>query len=119
MVATDEASLAELAGQPVQIVPGDTANIKITHPEDFARAERMLGGTIMETRTGLGYDVHRFAEGDALPGSGIMGPKTHRESPFDLTPEEWADTHVLLGRAKAHLDEHLRPDPSAPDHGRA
>lgn len=42
MVATDEASLAELAGQPVQIVPGDTANIKITHPTDLIVAEALL-----------------------------------------------------------------------------
>ena len=47
---------------------------------------------------------------DVLPGSGIIVPKAHRASPFDLTPEEWAATHDLLLRAKAIQDERLSPD---------
>lgn len=45
-----------------------------------------------------------------LPGSGIIVPKAHRASPFDLTSEEWAATHELLLRAKAIQDELLAPD---------
>jgi diadenosine tetraphosphate (Ap4A) HIT family hydrolase len=45
-----------------------------------------------------------------LPGSGIIVPKAHRASPFDLTPEEWAATQELLLRAKAAQDERLAPD---------
>src|SRR4051794_28888982 len=45
-----------------------------------------------------------------LPGSGIIIPKAHRASPFDLTLEEWAATHDLLLRAKAIQDERLSPD---------
>lgn len=41
-LATDEASLAELSGIPVQIVPGDASNIKITHPTDIVVAEALL-----------------------------------------------------------------------------
>src|SRR5690349_20596971 len=33
-----------------------------------------------------------------LPGSGIIVPKAHRASPFDLTAEEWVATHDLLLR---------------------
>jgi diadenosine tetraphosphate (Ap4A) HIT family hydrolase len=47
---------------------------------------------------------------DVLPGSGIIVPKTHRASPFDLTAEEWAATHELLLKAKAVQDERLAPD---------
>lgn len=47
---------------------------------------------------------------DVLPGSGIIVPKAHRASPFDLTPEEWAATHDLLLNAKAVQDERLAPD---------
>jgi 2-C-methyl-D-erythritol 4-phosphate cytidylyltransferase len=36
---TDEASAMERAGYPVQLVPGSTANIKITYAEDLALAE--------------------------------------------------------------------------------
>lgn len=51
-----------------------------------------------------------FEEPDVLPGAGIIIPKAHRESPFELTEGEWADTHVLLHKAKAVIDERLRPD---------
>lgn len=47
---------------------------------------------------------------DVLPGSGIIVPKAHRASPFDLTAEEWAATRELLLEAKAALDERLAPD---------
>src|ERR671936_2350504 len=47
---------------------------------------------------------------DVLPGSGILVPKAHRASPFDLTAEEWAATRELLLKAKAVQDEHLAPD---------
>lgn len=40
---TDDASLIEWLGQPVHLVAGDYANIKITRPEDTMWAEIMLG----------------------------------------------------------------------------
>jgi 2-C-methyl-D-erythritol 4-phosphate cytidylyltransferase len=40
--ATDEAALVELAGHPVQIVPGDPENLKVTTPLDLAIAETLL-----------------------------------------------------------------------------
>ena len=39
---TDCASLVEALGQPVSVVEGDRDNLKITHPEDLAAAERAL-----------------------------------------------------------------------------
>lgn len=39
---TDDASLCERAGHPVRTVPGDPENLKVTTPEDMARAERIL-----------------------------------------------------------------------------
>ena len=47
---------------------------------------------------------------DVLPGSGILVPKAHRASPFDLTSEEWAATRELLLEAKAIWDARLAPD---------
>lgn len=41
-LVTDEASLAELSGQSVRIVPGDASNLKITHPIDIIVAEALL-----------------------------------------------------------------------------
>ena len=40
--ATDEAALVERAGHPVQIVPGDPENLKVTTPLDLAVAEALL-----------------------------------------------------------------------------
>ena len=40
---TDEASLVEAAGFPVEIVPGGDRNIKVTTEEDFALAELLAG----------------------------------------------------------------------------
>jgi diadenosine tetraphosphate (Ap4A) HIT family hydrolase len=47
---------------------------------------------------------------DILPGSGIIVPKAHRASPFDLTAEEWAATRELLLKAKAAIDAQRAPD---------
>ncbi|MFP4560235.1 MAG: 2-C-methyl-D-erythritol 4-phosphate cytidylyltransferase [Thiohalorhabdus sp.] len=41
--ATDEASLLERAGYPVQVVAGREDNLKVTRPEDLALAELFLG----------------------------------------------------------------------------
>ena len=40
-------------------------NPKITTPEDLAMAEALLGRGAPETRTGIGIDMHRFAEASA------------------------------------------------------
>jgi 2-C-methyl-D-erythritol 4-phosphate cytidylyltransferase/2-C-methyl-D-erythritol 2,4-cyclodiphosphate synthase len=75
---TDDAEVAEWAGLSVALTPGSTRNIKITHPEDFERAERMLGGGAMEIRVGSGFDVHPFAPGDTVWLGGVAIPHTAR-----------------------------------------
>ena len=39
---TDDAELVERLGAPVHVVPGDSDNLKLTHPEDLMVAERIL-----------------------------------------------------------------------------
>jgi 2-C-methyl-D-erythritol 4-phosphate cytidylyltransferase/2-C-methyl-D-erythritol 2,4-cyclodiphosphate synthase len=55
---TDDASMIERAGYPVRIVPGETANLKITTPEDL----RVLAtpAPLPVPCTGFGYDVHAY-----------------------------------------------------------
>jgi 2-C-methyl-D-erythritol 4-phosphate cytidylyltransferase / 2-C-methyl-D-erythritol 2,4-cyclodiphosphate synthase len=74
--ATDEASLAELAGHPVRIVAGEASNIKITAPEDLLVAEAIArGGRPARTgRAGVGYDLHRLVEGRPLILGGVTIP---------------------------------------------
>lgn len=44
-----------------------------------------------------------------LVGSGIIVPRAHRESVFELTSSEVAATFELLARAKALIDEEHQP----------
>lgn len=71
--AADDVEVARAAGVEVAIVPGAEANLKITHAEDFARAERYLRGD-MDVRTGNGYDVHAFGPGDHVTLCGVRIP---------------------------------------------
>jgi 2-C-methyl-D-erythritol 4-phosphate cytidylyltransferase/2-C-methyl-D-erythritol 2,4-cyclodiphosphate synthase len=72
---TDDAAIAEWAGLDVALVPGSTRNFKLTHAEDFSRAQRLFSGeTMMETRIGSGYDVHSFEPGDAVWLGGVEIP---------------------------------------------
>src|ERR1700676_2452696 len=71
---TDDAALAEWAGLTVAIFEGDPANMKLTTPEDFAREEARLGAMLGDVRTGSGYDVHAFGDGDHVMICGVRVP---------------------------------------------
>jgi 2-C-methyl-D-erythritol 4-phosphate cytidylyltransferase/2-C-methyl-D-erythritol 2,4-cyclodiphosphate synthase len=73
---TDEATLAERAGHPVRVVPGEPTNIKITTTTDLTVAEAFAGsgsGALM-TRVGTGYDLHRLVDGRPLTLGGVTIP---------------------------------------------
>ena len=46
---------------------------------------------------------------EVLIGSGIIIPKEHRESVFDLTEDEWTATFSLLKKTKELLDAEYEP----------
>jgi 2-C-methyl-D-erythritol 4-phosphate cytidylyltransferase/2-C-methyl-D-erythritol 2,4-cyclodiphosphate synthase len=71
--ATDDAQVARAAGLTVATVAGDCALDKLTYEEDFARAEAQLAARAW-TRTGLGFDVHAFADGRELWLGGLHIP---------------------------------------------
>lgn len=73
---TDDAALAEWAGLTVATFEGDALNMKLTTPEDFAREEARLGAALGDVRTGTGYDVHAFGDGDHLMICGVRVPHT-------------------------------------------
>jgi len=52
-----------------------------------------------------------FLRGDepVLVGSGLIIPRIHRETVFDLTPAEWEATFALLQAVKALLDAQYKP----------
>jgi 2-C-methyl-D-erythritol 4-phosphate cytidylyltransferase/2-C-methyl-D-erythritol 2,4-cyclodiphosphate synthase len=73
---TDDAAIAEWAGLTVATFEGDVANMKLTTPEDFVREEARLASLLGDIRTGTGYDVHAFGEGDHLMLCGVRVPHT-------------------------------------------
>ena len=74
-VFTDDAGIAEWAGIPVKVVPGDAGNIKLTSAEDIAAADRRLVGdaalALGDIRVGTGYDVHAFGPGNEVMLGGV------------------------------------------------
>ncbi|MEJ6388629.1 bifunctional 2-C-methyl-D-erythritol 4-phosphate cytidylyltransferase/2-C-methyl-D-erythritol 2,4-cyclodiphosphate synthase [Gymnodinialimonas ulvae] len=70
----DDVEVARAAGIDVTIVTGDEANLKITGPQDFARAEALLKGDTMDIRVGNGFDVHRFGPGGQVWLCGVSVP---------------------------------------------
>jgi 2-C-methyl-D-erythritol 4-phosphate cytidylyltransferase/2-C-methyl-D-erythritol 2,4-cyclodiphosphate synthase len=86
VVATDEASLVELAGLPVRLVDGEASNIKITTPDDLLMAEAIAAQSAMRLtpstgslpartgRAGTGYDLHLLVPGRPLILGGVTIP---------------------------------------------
>ncbi|MBO1075278.1 bifunctional 2-C-methyl-D-erythritol 4-phosphate cytidylyltransferase/2-C-methyl-D-erythritol 2,4-cyclodiphosphate synthase [Roseomonas marmotae] len=71
--ATDDAALLEAQGLPVALLPGSENNLKVTYPEDLARAEAALLPRFLPAM-GTGFDVHRLVEGRPLILCGITVP---------------------------------------------
>lgn len=80
IVVTDDAGVAEWAGIPVKVVPGDPGNVKLTSAEDIAAAERRIAAdaalALGDIRVGTGYDVHAFGPGNEVMLGGIAIPHT-------------------------------------------
>lgn len=48
-------------------------------------------------------------KGSQLEGAGVIIPKKHRETIFDLTKEEWDGTYSLLQEVKQYIDNKHEP----------
>jgi 2-C-methyl-D-erythritol 4-phosphate cytidylyltransferase/2-C-methyl-D-erythritol 2,4-cyclodiphosphate synthase len=68
---TDDAAVAEWAGHPVHVFAGNASNMKITTPEDFTRADQAVLASLPDIRTGQGFDVHAFGDGDHVWLGGV------------------------------------------------
>ena len=91
---TDDAALAEWAGMKVSVFEGEAGNIKITGPEDFARAEAMQVSALGDVRTATGIDVHAFGPGDHVMLGGVR----------------IAHTQALTGHSDADVGLHALTD---------
>ncbi len=110
---TDDAAVAEAAGLTVRLVAGSPDNMKITQAEDFGMAETLLGRKNMmhEFRTGSGYDVHAFEDGDAVILCGVEIPHTHKlKGHSDADVGMHALTDAIFGAlGEGDIGDHFPP----------
>jgi 2-C-methyl-D-erythritol 4-phosphate cytidylyltransferase/2-C-methyl-D-erythritol 2,4-cyclodiphosphate synthase len=108
--AADDVAVARAAGVDVTILDGDEDNLKITHPHDFARAEKILGNQ-MDIRVGSGFDVHRFGPGDHCMLCGVAVPHDRGlqgHSDADVGLHALADA-IYGGLAQGDIGRHFPP----------
>ena len=103
---TDEAALLEACRIPVHAVPGESANLKVTLPDDLARVEAALiargdaAAAPLVPRVGFGDDGHPFGPGAPLALGGLLiegAPRLHGHSDGDVALH--AVCEALLGAA--------------------
>lgn len=108
--AADDVAVARAAGIDVTILDGDEDNLKITHPHDFIRAEKILGNQ-MDIRVGSGYDVHRFGPGDHCMLCGVAVPHDRGlqgHSDADVGLHALTDA-IYGGLAQGDIGRHFPP----------
>ena len=135
---TDEAALLEACRIPVDAIPGEPANLKMTLPDDLARAEAVLAGRGVGAAArgpgpgttawpaalgsaggggvlvGLGEDSHPFGPGEPLRLGGLElpgAPRLQGHSDGDVALH--AVANALLGAAA--LGDQGRVFPAGPE----
>jgi 2-C-methyl-D-erythritol 4-phosphate cytidylyltransferase/2-C-methyl-D-erythritol 2,4-cyclodiphosphate synthase len=106
--ATDDAQMVRRLGGSVALVQGDAMLDKVTHPDDFARAEARVA---WETRSASGFDVHRLETGEELWLGGVLVPHDKGLSGHsDADVALHALTDALLGTiAAGDIGTHFPP----------
>ena len=110
---TDDAAVAEAAGMKVALIAGSPDNMKITQAEDFGMAKTLLGRkkSTMEYRTGHGFDVHEFEDGDAVTLCGIAIPYNKKlKGHSDADAGMHALTDAIFGAlSEGDIGDHFPP----------
>ncbi len=107
---TDDAEVFRKSGGTVLCIIGERSNLKLTHPEDFEHAEKIMMSD-RETRTGQGFDVHAFTHGDGIILCGIRLPHTRSlKGHSDADVGLHALTDAVLGAlADGDIGQHFPP----------
>lgn len=112
---TDDASVAEWAGLDIVIVEGSAKNRKITTAQDILDAQLENAGNdgtmLDDIRTGTGYDVHAFEEGDAVILCGVSVPHNRKlKGHSDADVGMHALTDAIYGAlADGDIGKHFPP----------
>jgi 2-C-methyl-D-erythritol 4-phosphate cytidylyltransferase / 2-C-methyl-D-erythritol 2,4-cyclodiphosphate synthase len=108
---TDDAALAEWAGHRVSVFEGEAGNVKLTTNDDFARAEMLRHAALADVRTGSGFDVHAFADGDHVMLGGVRIPHScgvTGHSDADVVLHALVDA-ILGALADGDIGQHFPP----------
>ncbi len=108
---TDDAALAEWAGHRVRMFEGEAGNVKLTTNDDFARAELLHAAALADVRTGNGFDVHAFADGDHVMLGGVRIPHSRAvtgHSDADVVLHALVDA-ILGALAEGDIGAHFPP----------
>jgi 2-C-methyl-D-erythritol 4-phosphate cytidylyltransferase/2-C-methyl-D-erythritol 2,4-cyclodiphosphate synthase len=108
---TDDAALAEWAGMSVSVFEGEASNTKLTTAEDFVAAEAKAFAALGDVRTGSGYDVHVFGDGDHVTLGGVRIPHTQGlsgHSDADVALHALVDA-ILGALADGDIGAHFPP----------
>jgi 2-C-methyl-D-erythritol 4-phosphate cytidylyltransferase / 2-C-methyl-D-erythritol 2,4-cyclodiphosphate synthase len=108
---TDDAALAEWAGHRVNAFPGESTNVKLTTNDDFERAEMLRLASLADVRTGNGFDVHAFGDGDHVMLGGVRIPHARGvtgHSDADVALHALVDA-ILGALAEGDIGVHFPP----------
>ena len=108
---SDDAALAEWAGHRVSVFEGEAGNVKLTTNDDFARAEMLRHSALADVRTGNGFDVHAFADGDHVMLGGVRIPHSRGvtgHSDADVALHALVDA-ILGALAEGDIGQHFPP----------
>ncbi|CAN0066830.1 unnamed protein product, partial [Phaeothamnion confervicola] len=108
---TDDAALAEWAGLTVSTFAGEPGNVKLTTDDDFARAQAKRLASLADLRTGSGYDVHAFGDGDHVMLGGVRIAHEHGligHSDSDVALHAAVDA-ILGALADGDIGHHFPP----------
>ena len=108
---TDDAALAEWAGHRVSVFEGESGNVKLTTNDDFWRAEALRAAALSDVRTGNGFDVHVFADGDHVMLAGVRIPHSRGltgHSDADVALHALVDA-ILGALAEGDIGTHFPP----------
>jgi 2-C-methyl-D-erythritol 4-phosphate cytidylyltransferase/2-C-methyl-D-erythritol 2,4-cyclodiphosphate synthase len=90
---------------------GEARNVKLTTAEDFSRAEAAHLAALGDVRTGFGFDVHQFAEGDHIWLGGVRIPHVRGvtgHSDADVVLHALVDA-ILGALAEGDIGVHFPP----------
>lgn len=93
----------------VRLIEGDQRLMKVTYPDDWDVAERLL--VTQDVRVGSGYDVHAFTTGDHVTLCGVRVAHDKKLAGHSDADAGWhALTDAILGAmAEGDIGDHFPP----------